>query len=338
MKNKKIVYIGNNLSSKGYTATTMDTLGSFLTKEDYEVIKSSSYTNRLLRILDMIITTIYYSRKTDYVLIDTYSTLNFWYAFLVSQICRLLKLKYITILHGGNLPQRLITNPRFCNLIYKNAYKNVVPSNYLFSVFSSKYPQNLILIPNVLEIDNYEFTPRNFSAPKLLWVRSFSSISNPKMAIKVLFELKKEYPNAELTMVGSDNSNYRLEVELLAKELNLKVNFTGLLTKAEWISLSKTHNFFINTSNFDNMPVSVIEAMALGLPIISTNVGGIPFLLEHNKNALLVDKGDSIAMANSVIQLMQDNNFTIGLCNEARKNAEKFNWQKVKHQWVELLK
>ena len=95
MTNKQIVYIGNNLSGKGYTVTTMDTLGSLLSIEDYEVIKSSSHTNRLLRILDMIFTTIYYSRKTDYVIIDTYSTLNFWYAFLVSQICRLLKLKYI---------------------------------------------------------------------------------------------------------------------------------------------------------------------------------------------------------------------------------------------------
>lgn len=337
MKNRRIIYIGNNLSGKGYSKTVMETLGNLLISEGYEVIPSSTKKNRFFRLLDMIFTTIYYSKKTDYVLIDTYSTLNFWYAFLVSQTCRILNLKYIPILHGGNLPIRLKSNPRLCDLIFKNAYKNVAPSKYLFSIFSSKYSHNLVTIPNVLEIENYEFTARNFAEPKLLWVRSFSQIANPKMALKVLFELKKEFPNAALTMVGPDNSNYRKECEIFAKELELKVNFTGLLEKEEWFLLSKSHNFFINTSNFDNMPVSVIEAMALGLTVISTNVGGIPFLLEDQKNALLVEKEDSSAMANSIIELIRNLDFTNKITDQARKDCENLDWQKVKIQWIELL-
>ena len=96
MTNKQIVYIGNNLSRKGYSNTAMDTLSSLLSSEGFIIYKSSSKKNSLLRLLDMVCTTIYYSKKADYVLIDTYSTLNFWYAFFVSQICRLLKLKYIS--------------------------------------------------------------------------------------------------------------------------------------------------------------------------------------------------------------------------------------------------
>ncbi|MFM7018821.1 glycosyltransferase family 4 protein [Flavobacterium sp.] len=338
MKNRRIIYIGNNLSGKGYSATVMETLGNLLTTEGYEIIQSSSKKNSFIRLLDMIFTTIYYSKKADYVLIDTYSTLNFWYAFLISQTCRILNLKYIPILHGGNLPSRLNANPRLCDLIFKNAYKNVAPSKYLFSFLSSKYSHNLITIPNALEIENYKFTARNFENPKLLWVRSFSQIANPKMALKVFFELKKEYPNAELTMVGPDNSNHMKECETFAKEIKLKVNFTGLLEKEEWILLSKSHNFFINTSNFDNMPVSVIEAMALGLPVISTNVGGIPFLFEDQKNTLLVEKEDSSAMANSIIELMRNLDLTNKIIDQARKDIENFDWQKVKFQWIELLK
>jgi glycosyltransferase involved in cell wall biosynthesis len=338
MTNKRIIYVGNNLSNKGFSITSMETLSHLLTSEDYNVIKTSSRKNRFIRFLDMIFTIIYYSKKTDFVLIDTYSTLNFWYAFLVSQICRILKLKYIPILHGGNLPSRLKANPWLCNLIFKNAYKNVAPSKYLFSFFSSKYSHNLITIPNALEIENYEFKARNYEEPKLLWVRSISPIYNPKMALKVLFELKKVYPNAELTMVGPDNMNYKKECEIFAKELKIKVNFTGLLTKSEWILLSKSHNFFINTSNFDNMPVSVLEAMALGLPVISTNVGGIPFLLEDQKNALLVEKEDSSAMVSSIIKLMRNFDITNKIIEEARKDIENFDWQKVKSQWIELLK
>jgi glycosyltransferase involved in cell wall biosynthesis len=132
--------------------------------------------------------------------------------------------------------------------------------------------------------------------------------------------------------------NYKKECEIFAKELKIKVNFTGLLTKSEWILLSKSHNFFINTSNFDNMPVSVLEAMALGLPVISTNVGGIPFLLEDQKNALLVEKDDSNAMVSSIIELMRNFDLTNNIIEEARKEIENFDWQKVKSQWIELLK
>ena len=337
MTNKQIVYIGNNLSRKGYSNTAMDTLSSLLSSEGFIIYKSSSKKNSLLRLLDMVCTTIYYSKKADYVLIDTYSTLNFWYAFFVSQICRLLKLKYIPILHGGNLPNRLNSNPWICDLIFKNSYKNVAPSNYLFSIFSSKYSMNLISIPNILEIENYEFTARNFDEPKLLWVRSFSPIYNPKMAIKVLSELKKDYPNTELTMVGPDVVNYREVCELYAKKYNLKVNFTGLLSKSEWISLSKQHNFFINTSNYDNMPVSVLEAMALGLPVISTKVGGISFLLEDGKNAILVNKEDHLMMGAAIKELIDNADFTNKLVIEARKKSEQYDWKIVKHQWISVL-
>ena len=337
MKNKRILYIGNNLSKKGHTTTIMDTLGSLFTKEGCLVFKASSNKNIFFRLMHMLFSTIYYSRKVDYVLIDTYSTVNFWYTFFVSQTCRLLKLKYIPILHGGNLPKRLNSNPWVCDLIFKNAYKNVAPSNYLFSVFSEKYSKNLVSIPNVLEIENYKFTSRNFIQPKLLWVRSFSPIYNPKMAIQVLFELQKVYPSAELLMVGPDRENYIKEIKSLAKKLNVKVNFTGLLSKEEWISLSENYNIFINTANFDNMPVSVLEAMALGLPVVSTNVGGISFLLEDRKNALLVDKNDHKAMSSRIIELMNNINFTNYIIAEARKNIKKYDWQKVKSQWFEVM-
>ena len=66
-------------------------------------------------------------------------------------------------------------------------------------------------------------------------------------------------------------------------KLNQKIEFVGYLRKIEWLELARDHDIFINTSTIDNMPVSILEMMALGLPIISTNVGGIPFILESRK-------------------------------------------------------
>lgn len=335
---KKLLYIGNKLSIHGNTATSIETLGSFFEDEGYEMYYASSKKNKIFRFLDMIFSTIKYSKKVDYVLIDTYSTQNFWFAFTISQLCRILSLKYIAKLHGGDLPNRLLKSPFFCDLIFNNAYKITAPSNYLQNAFKLKYNDNLIFIPNTIEIKNYPFAEKEFLIPKLLWVRSFSKIYNPKMAIKVLFELKKYFPNAELCMVGPDKENLVDDCKLFAKNLGVEVQFTGKLSKEEWIDKSKDYTVFINTTHFDNTPVSVIEAMALGLPIVSTNVGGIPFLLENNKNAFLVNDDDVDGMVKAIQKLVKNREETKEIVKKARLIVEEFDWSKVKSSWFEILK
>ena len=93
--------------------------------------------------IEMLIKTIKYAKKVDYVLIDTYSTKNFWYAFIISQLCRILKLKYIPRLRGGNLPSRILRSKFFSNLIFKNAYIIIAPSYYLFKAFKNVGNANL---------------------------------------------------------------------------------------------------------------------------------------------------------------------------------------------------
>ncbi len=335
---KSILYIGNKLFKHGNNATSIDTLGTLLENEGYTLYYSSSKRNKFLRIMEMIFKTLTYSRKVDFVLIDVYSTQNFWYAIIVSQLCRLLRVKYFAKLHGGNLPQRLKKNPYLCNLIFKNAYKNVAPSNYLKSEFSKEFSDNLIYIPNAIEIKNYEFNSREIITPKLLWVRSFAKIYNPKMAIKVFAELKNIYPEAELCMVGPDKENLIKECKLYKKSLNVKVKFTGKLSKNDWIELSKKYNVFINTTHFDNTPVSVIEAMALGLPVVSTNVGGIPFLLKDKENSILVNDMDTNEMVKAVEIILKNNDFRIEIISNARELAEKFDWNQVRKEWIKVLK
>lgn len=337
MKSTSILYIGNKLSKHGFNSTTIETLGKSLEGEGFLVKYTSDKKNKFIRLLAMILSTCFYVKKVDYILIDTYSTSSFWYAFFVSQTCRLFKLKYIPILHGGDLSSRIHKNYYLSGLIFNNAYRIVAPSGYLFNVFKDSYSRGLVSIPNTIEIEKYDFYLREMKVPKLLWVRSFSPIYNPKMAIQVLVELQKKYPDSELTMVGPDSNNYRKECELFAKQLDVKVTFTGKLSKSDWITLSKNHNVFINTSNFDNMPVSVIEAMALGLPIISTNVGGIPFLIKDQKEGLLVKENDYLAMSLAIKELFLNQNFTYSLVVNARKKVQLFDWDIVKLHWLDLL-
>lgn len=333
----KILYVGNKLSNHGLNKTTIETLSENLLEEGFKVISVSNKKSFFFRLFEMIFYSLF-SKNISYLLIDTYSTKAFWFAFFCSQVARIRKIKYIPILHGGDLPNRLKNNPKLSSLIFKNAYQNVAPSNYLKSEFKEFGFNNVIYIPNSIELKKYKFHLREEVTPKLLWVRAFAAIYNPEMAIKVLYKLKERYPNASLTMVGPDKDGSMKTTKKLATELNVMVNFTGRLSKEEWWKLSSAHDVFINTTHFDNTPVSVMEALALGLPIVSTNVGGIPFLVENDKTALLVDDKDVDMMVTQIERLIEDKELSKNLSNKGRQLAENWDWKEVKALWNDLLK
>ncbi|WP_033956478.1 glycosyltransferase family 4 protein [Psychroserpens jangbogonensis] len=334
---KKILYIGNNLNNKTSNLSGIQTLGPLLENEGLVLHYASSKLNKVLRLIDMIWTCLKLSSKMDVVLIDTYSTQNFYYAFVISQICRQLNLDYIPILHGGNLPERLKKSPKMCRMIFLNSKCNVSPSKYLKIAFENHGFDNVVHIPNTLEIRNYPFFNREFDIPKLLWVRSFSKIYNPKLAVKVLSALKKVYPEVQLCMVGPDSDGTLKEVKQLAKDLNLNVKFTGKLSKKKWIELSEEYNIFINTTNFDNAPVSVIEAMALGLPVVSTNVGGMPYLIENDVDGILVAPNHVENMSSTVVSVIENSNKRNTLIKNAREKVLEFDWNDVKSLWFNAL-
>lgn len=334
---KNLLYIGNKLQKANKTASTIDTLSKKLTVEGFHVISASSLNNKLLRLLDMLWHIVINRKKTDLVLIDTYSTLNFYYAYLSSKLCVAFKLNYMPILHGGNLPVRIKNTPKLSNALFKKAYLNVAPSMYLMESFKEFGFNNLMYIPNSIEIENYTFQKRELDKVKLLWVRSFSKIYNPELAVKIVKALKDENIEAELCMVGPDNDGSMIQTKDLASKLNVDVKFTGKLSKVEWINLAENYNVFINTTNVDNMPVSVIEAMALGLTVISTNVGGVPFLIKEGVDGLLVPPNDVNGFVKAIISLLKSDKKVSDLTIQARKKVEKFDWEVVKEKWLKIL-
>ncbi|MTE27405.1 glycosyltransferase family 4 protein [Winogradskyella ouciana] len=333
---KNVLYIGNALSSKGKTTTSVESLGAKL-GELHTLKIASNKSNKILRLLDMIKVVIYNRSWADYILIDTYSTTNFYYALIVSQLARWFNIKYIPILHGGNLENRLKNSKKISDVIFNNAYRLVSPSNFLKNVFEDYGFNNVLYIPNAIELENFEFQNRDIKTIKLLWLRSFSEIYNPKLAVLVLEELISRGYQAELTMVGPEIDGSMEASRILSETKNLNVNFTGKLDRKQWTNLAKDCNVFINTTNFDNMPVSVIEAMALGLPVVSTNVGGLPYLIAHKKEGLLVPPNDAYAMSEAVIKLMKDKNLKENIVNNARKKVEQYNWEVIKPKWIRLL-
>ena len=333
-----ILYLGNALSKHGYTPAMMETLAPKLAGK-HQLLSYSTKKNQLLRFLDIILAVIRHRRVTSLIIIDTFSTLAFWYFVAVATLCRFFAIPYIPVLRGGDLPARVARQSAFLNKSFAYAAVNISPSAYLKRGFD-KLGYKTICIPNFLEMEKYPFKKRSALQARLLWVRAIHRIYNPGLAIRLVHALKDLYPDITLCMVGPDKDGSLEKMIALARELNVeeKVRFTGKLSKADWINLSTDFDIFINTTDVDNMPVSVIEAMALGLPVVSTNVGGVPDLIDPDKDGLLVAKDNLEEFKSAVIQLLADPGLGVALSNAARKKAESFSWERVGPLWDEVIR
>lgn len=329
---KNVLYIGNKLTAAGKNPTGIEILGPLLERHGYHLRYASAKANKLKRLTEMLWMTFHSRRWANAVLIDTYSTSNYWYAVLVSQLCRLLGLRYIPILHGGNLPSRL-RNKTLSRMVFGHAFCCVAPSRYLADAFKAR-GFDVRYIPNPIDLTAFAFKPRDIVRPNLIWVRSLSEIYNPMMALLALKELND--PNSRLLMVGYDGG-LLAELREFAKINQLNVEFSGKLTQQQWAERAANCDIFLNTSQVDNAPFSLIEALSLGLFVVSTNVGGIPYLVRDGKEAILVSPGDYIGMTAGIKRILSDTKLRSTLTENAAKLVAECASGKVISRWNQIL-
>ncbi|HAX98286.1 MAG TPA: glycosyl transferase family 1 [Candidatus Atribacteria bacterium] len=337
---KTILLISNHLSGINSNPTVVEVLGKRLSEDGWQVIKTSSLKNKFLRMGDMLLTT--YTKKKFYqlALIEVYSGLAFSWAFLCGCLLKFLQKPFILTLHGGNLPNFAHSHPFIVRKLFSWSNEIYSPSPYLKGKLSSFYP-NIKIIPNPIEIDRYSFRLRKQISPKLIWLRAFHEIYNPSLVPKILSILvNNELNGFEILMVGPDKGEGSLQrMIVLAEKLKVDqyIKIVPGIPKDQVPLYLNQGDVFINTTNVDNTPVSVIEAMASGLCIVSTNVGGIPYLLEHEFDALLVPPDDKEAMAAAILRLLNEPELAPRLSTNARKKAEHFDWSIVLPQWEKLF-
>jgi glycosyltransferase involved in cell wall biosynthesis len=172
----------------------------------------------------------------------------------------------------------------------------------------------------------------------MFWMRSFHPLYGPEVAIRVLSRVRKVYPEATLVMGGQDHDNRAL-VEQQARDLGLQsaVRFCGFLDMNRKIAEAGEADIFLNTNHIDNAPVTLLEACALGLPVVTTSVGGVPDLVTHGETALLVPDNDDEAMAKEVVRLLNDPNCAARLSTNGRQMTEQLSVEKVLQKWREVI-
>jgi glycosyltransferase involved in cell wall biosynthesis len=241
------------------------------------------------------------------------------------------------VLRGGDLPKFAARDLRRMRRILRRADRLIAPSRFLAEKLAvSEF--EIKVIPNVIDIESYKYRERGIIEPNLFWMRSFHEVYNPQMAVEVLTELRKFYPLATLAMAGVDKGLLD-EVKELAMKLGAEsaVRFPGFLDAAKKREEFTLADVFINTNRVDNMPVSVLEACATGLPVVATAVGGVPYLLNDGENGLLVPNEDAEAMTRAIVNLLENPELARILSNNGRKLAEKSAWENVRREWEKLF-
>lgn len=334
-----ILIVGNLLSKSNGIRSVCEDLSIQLENNGWIVFKTSTHLGKIRRLTDMVATTIRHRKQFDVAQVNVYSGASFlWAEAVVWTLCRLGK-PFVLTLHGGNLPKFARRWPGRVKRLLNSACCVSTPSDYLLEQMRT-YCDHLQKIPNALDLNQYRYYHRSLARPKLVWLRSFHQIYNPSLAPRVLALLQKDFPDAELMMIGPDKQDgSRVETEATIAQLGLtdRVRIIGRIPKGEVSHWLNEGDILLNTTNFDNTPVSLLEAMACGLCIVTTNVGGIPYLVHQEKNALLVPPNDPIAMAAAVTRCLNEPALASSLSASGRQTVEAFDWPVVLPQWRALL-
>jgi glycosyltransferase involved in cell wall biosynthesis len=336
---RSALFVGAFVSGSHGTRGISEDVSLRLASSGWNIVTTSRRPSRLGRLSDMLFTARRERGRYQVAAIDVYSGSAFAWAEAVCWMLRKVDRPYVLTLHGGNLPSFARTRSGRVKRLLASACAVTTPSRYLIESMQV-YRKSILLIPNAIDIGAYPFRLRRPAGQKLVWLRAFHDTYQPELAVQTLAALSSDFPKLELNMVGPDKGDGSLEkTRREAQKLRVveRLTISGGVRKDQVAEKLAAADIFLNTSRADNTPVSVIEAMACGLCIVSTNVGGIPFLLQHERNALLVDQNDPAAMSAAVRRILAEPELAERLSRNARQDAERFDWSAVIPRWDALL-
>jgi L-malate glycosyltransferase len=209
----------------------------------------------------------------------------------------------------------------------------VTPSGYLVDVFA-RFGITARSVVNFLDIAALPYRRRTTLAPRFLSNRNFEVHYDVATVLRAFARIQAEVPDATLDVVG--DGPLRETLLALATELGVRnVTFVGAIPPTTMREHYDAADIYLNAPTIDNMPNSVIEAFGCGLPVVSSNAGGIPYIVTHDVTGLLVAPGDPSALADAALALLRDPVRAVRLADAARAEAtSRYTWDAVRHEWL----
>jgi glycosyltransferase involved in cell wall biosynthesis len=331
--------IGNYLSTTRHNRNVWHDMADRLAAAGWNVITTSSKEGQLPRLLDMLATVIKSRKHYALAQIDVFSGRAFIFAELSAFLLKIFKKPFVLTLHGGRIPEFAHQHPRRVCRLFQSAQVIVTPSPFIKNSLK-KFRSDIRIIPNPIELSTSLYHLRKQVKPNLIWVRAFHAIYNPSLTVRVLKELIIDFPQIKLMMIGPDKRDGSLrDLLVLANDFGVQGQIEVIrgVPHSEIPGFLDRNDIFINTSNYDTAPSSLLEAMANGLCIVSTNVGGIPWMVDDQVDALLVPPDNPQAMAGAVRRILTEPGLSARLSKKARLKSEIYDWDVMFPQWEGLF-
>ena len=212
----------------------------------------------------------------------------------------------------------------------------VTPSEFLVDVFR-RYGIKARSIVNVIDTTPFLYRQRSKLRPIIMTNRMLEPLYNVDCILRAFSRVQQRYPDATLTI--AHHGFLQPELERHAAGLGLRnCRFIGKVAIADIPKLYDDADLYVMTPNIDNMPGTLLECMASGIPIVSTNAGGIPYVVEDGKTALLVGVDDDEGVARQIFRLLEDTSMVRSITGAARREVEKYRGEPVRDQWIALYR
>jgi L-malate glycosyltransferase len=277
-------------------------------------------------------------RRADVVHVFSASYLSFLLSPLPAVlVARALGKPVVLNYHSGEAPDHL-RRSALARRVLSRVDRLAVPSAFLRDVFA-EFDLPARVVPNVIDLARFSFRerPTISAAPRLLSTRNFEPLYNVSCTLRAFRLVQDRYPRATLTVVGSGSQAAHLRE--LAGALDLAgVTFTGRVEPAAIAGTYAEADVYVQTPDIDNMPISVLEAFASGVPVVSTAVGGVPTILQHERHGLLAPANDPCGVAAQILRVIEEPGLAPRLARAARDTCEAYTWSAVRDQWLGLYR
>lgn len=330
---KRVLLVANYKSGIGGISVQVNSINEKLIEEN---IKSEIFSTKgsiLFRFFS-IFRLLVVGRKFDVFHIHGCSYLGFFPIVVGCIIGKILKKKIVITFHGGDANDFFAKHTKFVRFFLTKSDENIVLSGFLGEVFD-KYKIPYIVIPNLIELSKNTFKQRDKFEPNFISVRSLRKLYNIECILKAFAEVQSTYTNAKLQILG--DGNYRDKLEEYAKELKLKnVDFIGQVSSDDIYKHLSKADVFLSSPYVDNQPVSILEAFNAGLLVISSNVGGIPYMIKDGETGLMFGSNNCKELAEKMIFAIQQQDISKRMVLNAYNELEKYTWQEIKYKLLKL--
>jgi len=326
---KKILLISNYNPGVGGISVQVEILHKQLLAEGFTTSIFNTKGSVLFRVFRFV-KLIQHGLKYDVFHIHGCSFLGFYPIVLGVSIGKLLNKKVIVTYHGGDADEFFEKHPHLVSLFLCHTDSNIVLSGFLASIFK-KHNIKHTIIPNILDFKTDPFILREKIKPNYISVRTLSELYNIKSIIKAFKLVQEHISDATLTILG--DGPLRLELEQYVLEQSIKnIYFVGKVDNSLIYNYLAAADVFVSAPFIDNQPVSILESYNAGLLVISSNVGGVPYLLEDNQTGYLFESDNFKELAQKMMLAVENQSKSIAMIDIAKKTLENYTWKSIKEK------